>query len=1052
VAGPNTIEILIRARDEATAQLQQVSSSLGGFSALVGRVASGLGPLGAVLAIIGAGAAAAGKAAHSLADEVERLDNLSKQTGVSVGNLQTMQQILREAGGSAEDANIAFNFLNRAIATQDPLLKKLGITTKDTWQAFNQLVQILAASKDHAARVEVAYQLLGRGSAVLLGKIDQLAQQLPNARSEMEKLGVVMSDKTLEGARALDKQTDELNRQWVGLTNGWKANTIPVALAMVAAFKELRDIIAEISGKHVEVNALDVLNKQLADAEERLAKLKNPAPGAIPNLTQGPLFGPGLSDAKNVELLTERIKALRHEIESIKLVPAAAAISSALGALGVHLTPQQVDVVVKPHVTVQEDPNLAQKLKELAKVDLTPAQKELAELERLFEDNAARARDLQAEIHKVDDSTKRLQIRDALIKVGVDFDKEQLDRNLADAQARLEKKGIKVSIGAESDIPALDAALKEYGVKANTAQLHAILRAAGDFDSLNAVLLAFGVKLTAAQLKVVVKAVRDEQEGATLQPKGIVARSTPPPLPPISQPIPFDFDKARKAQQDLIAQAPKLRAAFASVAEGWKSAVEDMLTQTAIANAAFSALYNGLQSGFQTVASQLLTTGQTLKSAMVTIFKSLVNEVLAELARLAGAAVFKFLIGFLGGGPAGAAISLVDSGVTGGGAGLSSAAPAAAQTVVVAAPAVNVSVAAPAAPVVSVAAPAVTVAAPPTAAVSVSVAATPPPVVRVAVPPPADVTVNVPPPAPVRAAVAAPPPPVVRVSVPPPAAVSVPSPAVSITLAPAPAVRVAAPAVNLSLAAPDVSVAPPAVHVAVPAPPALRVAPPAVSLVIPPAPAISVPAPRVSVVLPAPPAVRVAAPAVNLSLVAPAVSVAAAAAPVVNVAPAASPAVSLAVAAPAVSVAAPSIPRPAVAVSVPELKLPALPALNISSLAGALAGGLAGLRASLAGASRALTPPTFAAARLAAAPAFALAAARPVAGFAAGRTDTAELAGLLREQNKMLRDQRLFAAAGGGNTYQINALDARSVTLDLLAPSGNLRRANDRIAEIAAVA
>lgn len=1136
MAGPNTIEILIRARDEATAQLQQAAGSLGGFSSLVGRLATGFGPLGIAVTAFAAGAAAAAAGAHSLADEVERLDNLSKQTGVSVGNLQTMQQLLREAGGSAEDANVAINFLNRAIATNDPLLKKLGITTRDTWQAFNQLVQVLASSKDASARTEVAFQLLGRGSAVLLGKIDQLAQQLPTARDEMEKLGVVMSEKTLAAARELDKQTDELNRQWVGITNGWKANTIPIALAMVAAFKDLRDIIAELSGKHVEITEdkeLKLLNEQLADTEERLKRLKS---GGGRDLNPIAPFGVDASAGEKVALLTERVKALKHEIENVKLAPAVAAIGASLGALGVHLTEQQLDVIVKPHLSVAKAPDLRAALDSLTHVDLTPAQKELAEMERLLDGNTKRAREVVAALHAVDDQTKRLDIRDKLLKVGIDIDKEQIDDNIAKARALLEKvTGLKATLGVEPDVEALDQALKEYGVKASAAQLHAVVRAAGDDASLNAVLLAYGFKLNAAQLKVVVRAVKQEQEDSTPQPKGIVERATPPKLT-ITPEVQFDFDKALKAQRQLIAEAPKLRAAFASVAEGWRSAVEDMLTQTAIADASFAALYNGLQAGFSQVAANLLTAGQTLGSAMKTIFHSLVNEVLAELARIAAASVFKFILSFFGGGLPSAALDLASNFTPEIPGRRSVSQSGASETVVVPAPEVNVSVAAPAAPVVavnvppppaiSVAAPAVSVVLPSPPAISVSVP--PAPAVHVSVPPAPAVSVAAPsvrlsvaaPAVSVAATVvhvAAPAAPVVSVAVPPPPAVRVAAPAVSVA---APAVHVSAPAVNLAapavsvkvpsppavrIAAPSVSlaVAAPAVSVAVPPPPPVRVAAPqvnvsvpapaiavsvppfpAVRIAVPPPPAVSVAAPAVSVAVPAvnvapavapairlapvvpppivriaippPPAVRIPAPAVNLSLVAPAVSVAAAAAPVVNVAAAAAPRISLAVASPAVSVAAPSVPRPAVAINLPAPSLPTLtlPPLNLSGIASAFSVGMAQLRASLAGASRALTPPSFGnlAARLAPAPAFSLASARPVAGFTAGRSDTAELAGLLREQNKMLREQRLFAAAGGGNTYQINALDARSVTLDLLAPSGNLRRANDVLAEIAAVA
>jgi len=263
----NVIEILLKARDEATAQLKAAATATSGLNSALAGLSSIAGPVAAVTGALVAVGSAAINAAKSLAEEVEQLQNLSSQSGVSIQNLQTLQQLLKEAGGSAGDATQAINFLNRAIATNDPLLKKLGITTRDTWTAFNQLVQVLASSDDAAARTEVAFQLLGRGSTVLLGKIDSIAAQLPNARSEMEKLGVVMGADTVEAAKALDVQMDQLDRRWKGMVNTIKGAILPAVLSLFEAFNTppSGDQVLEKSVKRITLE-LDNAQKKLREA------------------------------------------------------------------------------------------------------------------------------------------------------------------------------------------------------------------------------------------------------------------------------------------------------------------------------------------------------------------------------------------------------------------------------------------------------------------------------------------------------------------------------------------------------------------------------------------------------------------------------------------------------------------------------------------------------------------------------------------------------------------------------------------------------------------
>jgi len=217
----NVVELAFTARDEASRKIQLLSSELGGLGKAAGAASLSAGPL---LALAGA-AIAAGTAifglAKAFADEVEQLDNTSARLGVAVPNLQALSFALKQQGVSGDSATLSLQFLNRAIAQNDPLLGRLGITTRDTWAAFVQLIGILHESPDAAARTEVAVRLLGRGAGEALGPLLKLADALPTLTADLQRAGNVSSEKQLAAGREadaiLDRATAKMNaiQRWL---------------------------------------------------------------------------------------------------------------------------------------------------------------------------------------------------------------------------------------------------------------------------------------------------------------------------------------------------------------------------------------------------------------------------------------------------------------------------------------------------------------------------------------------------------------------------------------------------------------------------------------------------------------------------------------------------------------------------------------------------------------------------------------------------------------------------------------------------------------------
>ncbi len=95
--------------------LDQLPGSLGAVASRVEALSGLMGAAG-LAAAVGAVGVAILALSRSLADDIERMDNLSRQTGLSVGALQAFEHAARQAGEAPEGLALSFGRLNQAIA------------------------------------------------------------------------------------------------------------------------------------------------------------------------------------------------------------------------------------------------------------------------------------------------------------------------------------------------------------------------------------------------------------------------------------------------------------------------------------------------------------------------------------------------------------------------------------------------------------------------------------------------------------------------------------------------------------------------------------------------------------------------------------------------------------------------------------------------------------------------------------------------------------------------------------------------------------------------
>lgn len=543
-----TAEFVVKARDEASAALARITGATtdlrGAFNSLASKAGVfGLIATGAAAAV--GGIVAAGKA---MADTVETLDRTAVRTGVSIERLQAIQEVVRQGGGDVDAVTAALGFLNRAIATQEPLLGKLGITTHDTYAAFTQLAGVLSRSSDAAARTEVAFKLMGRGAGEIIGLLGEVATQSDAMQQSLRESGGLISGQTAESARKLDKQLDALGQTWRSLTTSFQALAVPIATVVVGMFDALLKATLAF-GQSVRDGAIGPLEELAKTAREvgsitpqsepadatgsHTVVVRKPAPGMVP--PQGNVPG---------------------------------------GPVAVAVPPPnlyEVEVTAKRPV----DP--------LKKLDLTGDSPEKS---------AAEAR------------KKRLEEIQRLLEVG----RVQAERYL-EALERLERTSKHTKLVEQ---------LREEGVDVIAPETRKREQQAGPVPEVQ----PRGVGTRRSE-----RHVADQQRAEQV----------------------FKPEEAEKKIAHLTESASKLNAVWALVGTGWLNTVQQMTSATAVLDQSMAAVFDGLQSGFAQVFSNLTNKAQTLRGAMRTIFASLVQEILAMLARLAAAKVFELILSLIPG-------------------------------------------------------------------------------------------------------------------------------------------------------------------------------------------------------------------------------------------------------------------------------------------------------------------------------------------------------------------------------------------------------------------
>ena len=201
--------IVLTAVDKTRAAFDSAKASMAGLSASAQK-------LNGLMATLGAGTLAGGGLlafAKAGIDAADNLNDLSQKIGVSVEKLAGYKLAAESSGTSLEGMAKAAQQLAKNIAQNDPLLARLGVTSKDVDGAMAQLADVFKRLPDGAQKTAIALQLMGKSGAEMIPLLNGGGEALRQMVEDGKRLYPV----TAEMARAADQFNDELARMKTGL-------------------------------------------------------------------------------------------------------------------------------------------------------------------------------------------------------------------------------------------------------------------------------------------------------------------------------------------------------------------------------------------------------------------------------------------------------------------------------------------------------------------------------------------------------------------------------------------------------------------------------------------------------------------------------------------------------------------------------------------------------------------------------------------------------------------------------------------------------------------
>lgn len=227
----------------------------------LGRVGDVLG----TLATRGAAAAVAGEAAaiKQQLDMANALRQVQRESGATIQQAAALAAQMQVLGVPVDTLSMAFRTLANQMEASPEQFAALGIATKDAEgnarpvvDVFNDLRDVIAASRGDSATLAVAQQLLGRGYQELLPYLQATKEDLAGLNEAAAASGVLMGQ---DAALAAERMGDAIGGLQISVQGFWQdlaQNAIPA----LTAFIENAAVAIDMLGALIKTGKNDALS------------------------------------------------------------------------------------------------------------------------------------------------------------------------------------------------------------------------------------------------------------------------------------------------------------------------------------------------------------------------------------------------------------------------------------------------------------------------------------------------------------------------------------------------------------------------------------------------------------------------------------------------------------------------------------------------------------------------------------------------------------------------------------------------------------------------
>ena len=377
----NESKIIITAQDATKAAFDSVAGNLNSIKSAADLMKTALGALG-----VGLSAGFFVDLIKGTIDSADKMNDLSKSTGIAVEQLAGLKLAAKQSGGDLDSIAASINKLSVNMGKDADKFAALGISAKNPLEAFKQLSDIFVTLQDPQQRAAIAAAALGKswaGAAPLLAEGSAKIQ-------EMVDKGTSLSGMTKEMAHAADEFNDKMAE--LGTTLGSTRNKLvgellpgmnDVAKAMQEAAREggmLTTVWIALGGAYAMLvgktdsqqlkTRLNEISDQLAVARKQLsAGTLNPA-GAndsmfsflVPNIKLGDTAIAQLkATIDRLEAEKARLAPTKTEAPGVDPGAAAAAAKKAADFLNAERSAADVDSAYRNLVKTLKDKLLVDK-------------------------------------------------------------------------------------------------------------------------------------------------------------------------------------------------------------------------------------------------------------------------------------------------------------------------------------------------------------------------------------------------------------------------------------------------------------------------------------------------------------------------------------------------------------------------------------------------------------------------------------------------------------------------------------------------------------------